>query len=217
MKCEEKWCLFYNVQYNSNFYNCTNKGRGSKKGRKTTQEFKNRLSIIMKGNKHCNGKNKIPINQYDLQGNFIKEWGGAIDIFNELKIRVTKCCKKKGKTAGCFIWRYKNEPLDLTKENLSEILTKKDKGISKPITNIHKKNIGLSLKGRKCTWDTSTMREKIVLQYDLQGNFIKEWKNAQEACNKLKLNSKSNILFCCRNKSKQAYGYKWKYKKNVGN
>lgn len=51
-----------------------------------------------------------------------------------------------------------------------------------------------------------------VLQYDLDNNFIKEWKNADEVTNELGF-SKCKIQACCRGSQKQSHGYIWKYKK----
>lgn len=53
-----------------------------------------------------------------------------------------------------------------------------------------------------------------LLQYDLDGNFIKEWPSAREASRKLNLNI-SGICLCCQNKRNYCGGYKWKYKKAV--
>lgn len=49
-----------------------------------------------------------------------------------------------------------------------------------------------------------------VLQYDLQGNFIKKWNCLKEISKNTNFN-KPNIMYCCQGKYKQAYGYKWKY------
>ena len=57
-------------------------------------------------------KIKKPILQYDLEGNFIKEWPGVIDAERELGIfsgSISTVCKGKQKTAGKFIWKYKYE------------------------------------------------------------------------------------------------------------
>ena len=43
---------------------------------------------------------------------FIKEWECIRDVERELKIanqNISKCCRKKRKTAGGFIWRYKED------------------------------------------------------------------------------------------------------------
>ena len=56
---------------------------------------------------------------------------------------------------------------------------------------------------------------KIIIQYDLQDNFIKEWPSISEAY--LSLNKKTTngcINLACKGKQKTAFGYKWKYKNN---
>jgi hypothetical protein len=50
-----------------------------------------------------------------------------------------------------------------------------------------------------------------VLQYDLKGNFIKEWKTSYLAAKELKL-SRTNINRCLRKEKPQASGFIWKYK-----
>ena len=57
---------------------------------------------------------------------------------------------------------------------------------------------------------------KPVLQYDLNGVFIKRWDCADYAEDEIhKKNCQANISACCRGKLKTAYGYKWKYEKVV--
>ncbi|MEY2647025.1 MAG: Flavobacterium phage Fpv2 [Bacteroidota bacterium] len=50
-----------------------------------------------------------------------------------------------------------------------------------------------------------------ILQYDLDGNFIKEWDGIIDATKSVGKHS-TNIMRCCNGKFKQAYGYIWKYK-----
>lgn len=52
---------------------------------------------------------------------------------------------------------------------------------------------------------------KPTLQYDLQGNFIKEWDSVEEAGTQSNINV-SNIAACCREERKTAGGYIWRYK-----
>lgn len=52
---------------------------------------------------------------------------------------------------------------------------------------------------------------KKTLQYDKQGNFIKEWKSATEAGLQLKINI-GHISDCCRRDRNTAGGYIWRYK-----
>jgi len=57
-----------------------------------------------------NNKFKKPVNQYDLEGNFIKRWDGAKDAAKSLNKKagfdITNCCKGKNKTAYKYIWKY---------------------------------------------------------------------------------------------------------------
>ena len=49
------------------------------------------------------------VNQYDLQGNFIKQWGSMKEIEKELNIcwqNVSMCCRGVRKKAYSYIWRY---------------------------------------------------------------------------------------------------------------
>lgn len=57
---------------------------------------------------------------------------------------------------------------------------------------------------------------KRVVQYDLQGNLIKEWRSATEAGKQLKIYY-SNIISCCLKKYgfKTAGGYTWRYKEDI--
>lgn len=52
---------------------------------------------------------------------------------------------------------------------------------------------------------------KPVIQYDLQGNYIREWENAVEAGKVLNLGA-GGIQRCARGERKSAFGYRWKYK-----
>lgn len=52
--------------------------------------------------------------------------------------------------------------------------------------------------------------KKRVLQYDLQGKFIKEWESTMQIQRQLNYNN-SCICYCCLGKKKTAYGYKWQY------
>lgn len=56
--------------------------------------------------------------------------------------------------------------------------------------------------------------EKPVIQYDLQGNFVKEWKSGSEAGRQLNI-SQSNISACCRGLRRQANGFVWKFKEEI--
>lgn len=53
-------------------------------------------------------------------------------------------------------------------------------------------------------------RSKPVIQYDMQGNFIRKWLSATEVERQMGYFNQ-NIQTCCQGKRKTAYGFKWKY------
>jgi hypothetical protein len=74
--------------------------------------------------------------------------------------------------------------------------------IKKRVANTNYKK--LHLKG-------APKRVKIINQYDLEGNFIKQWEGATQARKSLGKTSGSDIIQCCRGKKKTAYKFIWKY------
>lgn len=64
--------------------------------------MKNRSNVI-KGVVLSNNKN---INQYNLEGNFIKEWPSITEAKKTIKGDINACCSGKQKTAGGFIWKF---------------------------------------------------------------------------------------------------------------
>jgi group I intron endonuclease len=75
---------------------------------KRTEETKEKMSISAKNRTD----HKIPIIQYDLEENFVKEWDSAQSIYNTLGISTGQICdtaRGKHKQARGFIWKYKNE------------------------------------------------------------------------------------------------------------
>lgn len=56
-------------------------------------------------------KHKKSINQYSLEGTFIKNWDSAVDAARELNLYssgIGMCCRNVIKTAGKFIWKFAN-------------------------------------------------------------------------------------------------------------
>ena len=50
--------------------------------------------------------------QYSKSGDFIREWTGALEVERVLGINnshIIQCCKDKRKSAGGFVWRYKEK------------------------------------------------------------------------------------------------------------
>ena len=64
---------------------------------------------LMKPRYGIDNPNITVIEQYDINNNFIKEWVGVKETEKILKINnISVCCSGKRKTAGGYIWKYKN-------------------------------------------------------------------------------------------------------------
>jgi hypothetical protein len=112
--------------------------------------------------------------------------------------------KNKKSKSMLNAWKYK------TKEEMSKIgqkrwETRRINGTNK-IHPEHAEKISQSLKGRKITWDRK--RNKPVLQFDKQNNFIKEWPSISEAERQIGGDIKSAVA----GRQKTAGGYIWKFK-----
>lgn len=120
------------------------------------------------------------------------EGGGGADVVSQETIDKIKNHPTRGK--------------QISKANKGKTMAHK----GKPFSKEHKAKIKATrdfLKTRKNTW-----QPKPVLQYDLNGNFIKEFVSQQEAQYIMGKPKSDGIGAVCRGKQKTAYGYKWKFK-----
>ena len=72
-----------------------------------THNYLNNLQWITLRDNCRKSKNK-PILQYDLDGNFVREWSSATDVSKEAQENICNCLKGRYKTAYGYIWKYKN-------------------------------------------------------------------------------------------------------------
>ena len=170
----------------------------SKTGKKFSDEWKHNISLSKLGSKnpmygkHLSEKAKQlrkekakNILQYDLNGNFIKEWECVGDIkkkYNISESSIYTCCENKAKSAYGFIWKYKNGDIEEKIEPYRK-------------NNLNIKNIS-----------------KNVYMYSKEGIFISEFQSAKEANINTGVN-KLSIQSCCRGEKYTAGGYRWSYKK----
>jgi GIY-YIG catalytic domain len=92
-----KCAVYFNTSKCTIFRNISDYGF-----KKSKSDWYNQLSTIP----------KIEINQYDLEGNLIKEWLGAVTIQKELGIDggiILNCCKGRQSKSHGFIWRFKED------------------------------------------------------------------------------------------------------------
>lgn len=79
-------------------------------GKHLTEEHKRKISEAKKGNtKPYEEKLGKQIDQYDINGNFIKTWGSISQIERELKIKgthISRVCRGKRKTTGGYVFKY---------------------------------------------------------------------------------------------------------------
>ena len=103
-----------------------------------------------------------------------------------------------------------NNPL--TKKHMSEAMKGRIPwNLGKKYTEEQCSNISKSLTGKN-TYDKNP-NAKAVLQFSLNGDFIREFSCIKEACECLGV-SQPPISMCCRGKYKTAHGFIWKYKED---
>jgi len=179
--------------------------------------------------------------QYDLDGNFIKEFNSAREAIDKLGIsnpdNIRNAIIKKGSSGG-FLWRKPSEDkskifvkrrkiretkkvwqYDLNgnfiKEFNSEKEAKDELGSGNiQIAILKRTSAGGFLWGRPSDDKSYVIKRKPrktkpVWQYDLDGNFIKEFKSMREAKDEVGIGGDSTIS-CAILKGFSAGGFRWK-------
>ena len=100
------------------------------------------------------------------------------------------------------------------KKKLSENMKGKMLGEKHPMFGKHhteesKKKMSDSHKGKPMSEEQKKKLSKIVLQFTLDDEFVREWKSTRE-CEKNGFNHQ-HVAACCNGKQKTAYGFKWCY------
>jgi hypothetical protein len=179
--------------------------------------------------------------QYDLSGNFIKEWLGLDIIQKELvinKSNIANCCRGIAKSAGGYIWRYKDEFIEINinklndkirpvrQYDLSGSFIKEYSSIRETVDygfndgNVQSCCVGKQKSHKGFIWRYSedmpptkykNKAIKFVLQYDKDMNFIREWDSISTVTKELGIGGNS-ITTCCKGKYNSAGGYIWKYR-----
>ena len=73
-----------------------------------THNYVNNLQWITNRDNSRKSNNK-PILQYDLDGNFVREWECAYDVGKVAVKNINHCLKGRTKSAYGYIWKYKEE------------------------------------------------------------------------------------------------------------
>lgn len=185
-----------------------------------SEETKRKIGAKSKGNKYCLGRHITKEHIQKLHEGRIKKYKET-GSYGYTGYMHTDEYKKKISNAIKGIKRS-----DETKKKLSEIAKKrigeKNPMYGKKHTKETKLKISVANKGRKLTKEKiKQMREnaigkKKINQYDLNGNFIKQWNSINEAGRTLNI-FPQNISKVCRNQQKYAKGYIWRYANDNSN
>lgn len=106
--------------------------------------------------------------------------------------------------AKCRIANLGNHHTEKAKEAIRQALLHRDHSIYERAAE---KRRGVK-RNHEMIMKAAEKRRKPILQYDLEGNFIKEW----EGISCVKGFERTNIGACCRGKILRSQGYIWRYK-----
>ena len=147
--------------------------------------------------KMSNAKKDKPLSfehQLNREKSLKKYW----DMKKEIKEKLDK------------IEKIKYIPTKEHRENLSK--AKKGKNIHTPQSKQKLSEVGKLRDMKKVSQAGAEARKIPILQFDLDGNFIKEYPSSNDAEMILKGKKGDNIRSCIRGEQKTAYGFLWKEK-----
>lgn len=152
---------------------------------------------------------------------------GKIRILKEMVLQVNKNgyvtinLYKNAKSKRVTVHRLVAKHFILNPENKKCVNHKDCNRTNNNVNNLewctHKENTQYSMKyGNsknliKRLNDIRPQTQKKVNQYDLKGNFVRQWESLNEAGRGMGKNSGGAIVNCCKGRIKTAYGYKWEY------
>ena len=140
---------------------------------------------------HPEKKTTKAIRQYDLEGNYIRDWESAVIAERECgydRKKISSCLTGHQKRACGYLWRYAD------KSAPSKIEPPKNKVRTKKKT-----------KAKKFVRHACGVR-----QYDRDGNYLKTFKTILEASIETGFHH-SSIIGCCKGKTRTLGNYQWRY------
>ena len=220
------WEKYYIKELNTKApygYNLTDGGDGCK-GYHHTEEAKKKMSEKRKGEnngfygKHHLEETKEKNRQAHLGKKHSKEAIRKTTEKNKGKKRPPRSEEWKNKLSETLKGRtpWNKGKTNIYSEESKRKMSESQKGekhwnYGKHLSEEWKIKIGEANKGKyKGVYNTKC--SKTVFQYDLDGNFIKEWQSVAEAQRQLNIN---HISMCCLNKRKTCGGFIWRYKESA--
>lgn len=155
------------------------------------------------------------IKQYTLDGDFIREWDSIKAARNGFRSNdssnISACLSNKIYIAYGYYWNYSNVNID--KQSIKNYVDTHKLKVKNRFIELHN-----STRGRKYKRSQEYIdgKKKKVIQYDLNGNYIKTHNSLKEAAIEVmhKLGT-SQISGVCNGIRKTAYGYRWKYANKI--
>lgn len=171
-------------------------------GKTFSEESRRKLGLSKIGNTNMLGKHHSKATRKKISkprragtGEKISKAKKGIIFSEEWKNKISK--SKKG---------YKH-----SEESKQKMRKPKPEGFGKIVSN---RMLGTKFSKetcRKISKNRKGKNTKPILQYDLNGKFIKEWSSQKEAGDFLKVRP-SDLSACCRGVKTAVHGYIWKYK-----
>ena len=142
----------------------------------------------------------------DMEIKYIEQYNCLVPNGYNLKI---------GGSSGTHHAETKQKISEALKKRYSNGLTHPSSHLGIPHSEIHKKKISESLKGRRLSQETINkiiLSKKIykIIQFDILGNRLNSFETCQEAAEYIGT-TRANVNHCCTGKNKTAKGYVWKY------
>ena len=147
------------------------------------------------------GFSKLP-----LKGKILSPSNNAGYLF----VILSKNCNAK----TAFIHRLVAETFIPNPDNLPCVNHKDENPLNNRVDNLEWCTYSYNNSYKRLAKRKGKLKQKIVIQYSLDGDFIKEWENAEIAANSIGLTTRA-IYNCCQGRTKTSGGYKWKYKNNT--
>jgi group I intron endonuclease len=180
-----------------------------------------------------------PIDQYDIEGNYIKSFNNCRTASIHLNIpyeKLRQCVVGGNKTAGGFIWVYKGtfieeklikhkfvSQFDLQGNFVKKYINAKEASSSTGISYIvvckiirDKIDYGtqwIFTHGESPYLKEIGVKTRTIFQFDLNGNLIKQYANVKEVCDCIKLSS-SAVYSILNHNGKPKYGKEYILTKN---
>ena len=165
------------------------------KGKHISEEQKKKLSAALKG-RIMSDEHKKKIGEANKGRHHSEE--------SKKKMSDSKKGLQSGEKHPMFGKHHSEESKKKMSQNHYDCSGEKNPMFGKHLSEETKKKMSLSKKGKP-----NLKLSKQILQFTLDGEFIREWPSAAE-CGRNGFD-RNVIRLCCQGKYKQAYGFKWCY------